>query len=767
MVLQINKYSVPFGVLANDSNVGFTFNGEFYDNVNNFVSTINGSRYILDPPEDKSLRLAWDKEISILTQRGIEEGIRVKSVLDPEFDNELLKTNGLPLLYTTENQITGISPTTKTGYNLYGKCLEKYRDEIAANNPKYFYNSYLLQHYLTAAIFNEPIEPFLGMVYEGADIHYLLRILSERYGTRTDVLSVEAVENIRLNQQSSSPPLKLEDNIRQVMAKNMRQVRIVNLKKFSYRVLLASMRSNLESKGVQADDISFQVRKLVEENENILVEIMKQYDQGKLPEAAQQIRPEFYIPSIEQVNQAEKWVINPIKTVPIQDNGVFKIQDNDKLGMKNGKVMLTIQGKQFPTIQHYMVYVVGKLNPEMDSYLMIFNPKDNKFYHPDDATRFLSDNLDVYIENTNAKNLKTALSLKFNENKFLKDIIVSIGDVEQIDIRGLMSKDTNDFYMQMRNSLNISNFLVERGSVINFLEKDDFFKHCIFDMFFSFMSIQKYCTDKKSIDSVIKVYNSFFGSINGIEDGSVKTNIKMKLPGVNKQVSDYLLGKFVFRILKAETMARHIFKSDYIFLTKFIIIDSRRKIFEGAFNEPISRNDPFGKTRLAMAKVCRNIVNCNDNGYISKDVVLSAFEILSVPLKIPRKFLNVAQKEYISGLNIEPETYEYNEEIKNQEVYDIETLEEREEGDQADEEDLFGDDDYEYEDEDQNQILYENDIMYGVNDVSDSDMASDIMLEMKTEFNDDEAVRKYFNRKVEQLHNMYEKNSYRINLFSK
>ncbi|CCA61451.1 hypothetical protein AV955_gp094 [Diadromus pulchellus ascovirus 4a] len=623
MVIIRNKESVPYGILSNFYETELVLDGEKWNNVIDYVAFVKNKRYSVQ--DSGGLAKVWRNLIQDLTAKAVRLGIDAKANAQPAFARALLETGTKPIMYASNDPFLGINMASREGLNIYGKWLVNYRNILSSETPDVFYNAYVLSRFLNTAIYKEPLDRYLQLARQGATLRYLNDLLYRRYGNVVDIPSLETVENIRLSTRQQVS-LKPEEIILRV-----RRDRIRNVKKENGAVLANQLFRTLVQEVMDANNISYSLdlfmRKIDKKTLNYLSDrVSRSYEvrlaEGKTP----RFETDLYIPTDQEIRLAEE--DSPIATFVNPDLEVVVDPDDSILSMKDDSTVFTVNGRDFPSINHLMVFVVGGLI-DMDPYLMVFNPQNQLFYSGTDSLRFLNDNLDKYIEQTNKMRLLTALNAKIVTFPFIKDIVKTL-DNAPLYVEDVESEITNGFYSELKDSTSWAEVFANRGSVSDYLASDAFFVFIQKEMMESFMNILVNVSEKRDLVTVKKVYEIFYGvnSFDKQRTGGVPMACIVKHSGLPETACAFLNERFVNRILAAEDVAKKAMKSDIVFGTKFVIMNTRTRMANGEFADPDYYNTANSKERLALAKVTSACLAVSGRKLVTADDILRAYNIL-------------------------------------------------------------------------------------------------------------------------------------------
>lgn len=753
-----NKNNTPYGVLSVGYNDNIFIDGVIYNNIIDYVTKEYNLK--LAQPYKLSLDNAWIGMEKNLINKALKKAIDSKLKTIPYFEDELLKTDNKNILYASSSVVFGVNKKTNIGENLYGIWLTYFRNILGEDSSKMFYNRYIFDRLLTVAIYQEPLDTYLDMARNGFGLNYIINVLMKKYGKSIDLPSEEIIENIRKLQQNNKYYIEnntAEEIIINVIKNKLRDVKTTNIKKLRSKIFENFLKNIFKKNNINYDIKTF-IKKL-DKNEylysvdRVFEAYLETLENGDIPE-----NKDYYIPSDNEILNLENLEIQKNKNNNINLDKKFYVEENNsKLSMLNDEILFDVDGKFFPTIYHYVIYRVGHLILGMEPYNMIFNPETNTFYRLDESKQFLKDNI-INFKNFHFKQrLIYALNAKVNQKPYIIDFIKSIGDHKFITSE-FYPEEVELFYKEIQQNISWVNIFSIRGNIIDYIDNDSFFLFIQREMFNSFVNILNITTPMDySYKNIINIYEHFFGSIPGIiTNSSINNNLKItniqhlsEDLGLNfsQQTCLFLKNKFVDRILNAENCAKILFdNTDIIYMTKFLIIESRHKIFSGAFLDE-NRIYPsiYSKYTLALSKILNAITICSNKKDLktTKENIDKAYLILTTSydlndFKISDKVQQDNSIELLSDEDLqEDQNIEEDEEVEPINV---------EYGDLNDEED----------------DVY-NDLMYAPDNfkMNADDMSVVILNHLKT----NNQQLDYINNKAKELFLDPNKNMYRIHLY--
>lgn len=770
MVVRIqSKVDLPYGVLSN----GYSDP----KSVNSYI----GEEYNLtlyNEPYDVEFDQKWsDLEKSVIN-KAIQIGIDAKSAIDPEFEGILLSSETLPILYISEDSYVGVDFSTKVGENIYGKWLTNYRNILLEKSPAVFYNVYVLDRLCKTAINYESLEKYLLLAREGQGVRALINTLMEKYGKSVDIPPPEIVENLRqITKQQLS--YKAEEIILNVIKQNIRNVRVANLNKFRNYIF-----SVFVSKVIKKYQLDYAPEKFIQEMDPIernysIDRVYEGYQKEQLN--GYEIKSDIYVPSLEEVKALENLEYQGVTDkLPVTNYSALVDSRTSRLSLKDDRYVFFVGELSFPSIAHYIVYSLGTLIKDFNPYIMIYDSENKTYFRLDDSKRFLNENLKKFKVFYFNQRLVEGIRRRVNEKPYLQDFLMTLyGDTLLFpgDINPKLTSETyqNIIQQDLRYSPKIWG---QRGKVIDFLDTDSFFVFVQKEMFESFLNIASVLLPFKNavkVEDIKRIYELFFGNIPGTTTTVIHSppprqinysNIKKMAQLLGYNFSDdsckFLKTKFLERILTAEYLSQLKFNNgaNRIFPIKFLIVESRYRIFLGEFIDPnrIYRTQS-SRENLALARVLSFICAYTNNTIPTQELVDKAFYILTSSSSDQNVFLQPMirktpvnpekDQEFSGGLPAIDETPL--EVPVETEVGDIEEDENRE---------ISG-----YLDQEEEYDSLDDDLMMateGNAKIMDADQLADyIYSTLKTPRN----IAKYISEKVKDLSRSPRKNWYRINLY--
>lgn len=769
-----NKKDAPYGIFHVGYGDPFQVDGKFYNNVIDYITREYGR---IEEPYDVSLEEMWRYFENSAINRAIQEGIDAKASVDTVFDGLLLSSETRPIKYQSENTYLGVGADGR-GENVYGKWLVNYRNNLMDNNSSAFYNVYVLDRLLKVAINHESLEKYLQMARQGMGVKSMINVLYQKYGELIDIPNREVIEQIRV-QTKQAFVYRSEDVVLNVLKSKLRQTRAANLGAFRYKIFQIFVKNVAKKYNVEYDPVKFITLMDKSERDYSIDRVFEGYRIKVLDGATQSVVPDKYIPTSEDVNKYEAETAKGFSENPLPNENATNValvdHNTSRLSLKDDRIVFQVRDKKFPTIAHYIIYkTAGLINdPNFDPYGLIYDKNSNGFYRLEDSNRFLSDSVRAFKTHHFDNATIEGLGARVDQQPHLRDFLKSVTDDEYLIIRGFKNQLVSDFYNRAKQNIPWKSVMNQKGDVVDFIDSDDFFVFVQNEMLISFLNILTISTPANfSRENIMKVYETFYGSIPGTLDDSADFSSSIanlvdtgKSLGVSidRNSYEFLKKKFVARILAAERLAKTNFKdTNVVFMTKFMIVESRYRIFSGALLDERYDHSDGSKEGLAMAKVINNIAQCNDFNVMTKDHVDRAFAILNGdPTKVYA--VNLIDNVYVNkmidtktNMAVEPEEpfQEYpvdipveavDEEIDAGEEREIEGYDERPESD--DEDDRGG----------------YNDLMFAPSGPRINPRALADRIAMR--LNPSPQVLKYLRQKVDELRKSNVRNVYRINLY--
>lgn len=767
MVLSItNRYQIPYGILSLGYNDPIKINETTYMSVIDYVSSELGRK--LTEPYELSFYNLWDETEKNVMNKALKDSINAKLSQDPLFENLLFSAEDRPFLYKSDNNYLGVDEFNN-GENVYGKWLTSVRNYLREDNPNVFYNVFILDRYLKEAINFEPLDNYLDLARKGYGTKVIINSLHSKYNY-IDIPSKEFVEGTRkITKDFNYQPEKV---ILNVMKNKIRKTRVANLNQFKFKVFQAYLENFWKKNNIKYDIFKF-LRKLKSSDRDYFINrIYSAYNIEKLqsidnPLGIGNLKPDKYIPSSKLVENYESLEFQGIDNkLPVESIYAIVNSKTSKLSLSDDRIVLDIEQKKFPTMAHYIIYKLGYIikSENFKPYSMIFNENDKMFYKLEIVRDYFENLFTQYKINYANKRLYEAIMVKYNK-PHIKDILKSTGN-NIVPISGFLTKFTTETINDIKNKISWKELTKDKGNVIDYIDKDDFFIYVLKDMFESFMNIyitvfsnDEHRSLKITNTNVKIVYEQFFGNVPGTilkydKVESDTSNIKNMSKSMNillpEESYNYLNNKFLNRILCAEDLAKKIFKTNIIYASKFLILEGRFRIFDGEFCLERNKNNK-DRFYLALIKVLNAISICHKDKVINIDMVDKAFSILN---NVPNLLILETEK------NIENFETSENQIDVGENIITSELIQNINNEESDDEKEIEG---YETDDNDEDQ--YFDDLVFALESntkLNPKYFADTILYYLKPS----EEVRSYILLKTDELVQSKTKNLYRINLYS-
>lgn len=727
VVIVNNKNEIPYGILS----VGYFDGWRLID-------------YITEPQKlnyPYDLNSMWENLEKHAINVALRKGIDAKALVSPDFEAKLLSSESRRILYLSEDQYLGVNPVTKIGQNIYGKWLTTYRNMLIENKGVAYYNAFVFDRYLRVAINEEPLDYYLNLSREGVNIRQLIQILYEKYKNKIDIPSKEIVDESRKFSQKNLS-YNAEDIVLNVMKTKIRNVRVNNIVKLRFEVFKKFLEKVFNKYNIRYD-VNMFIRKIKNSELQYMIDIVNTKNNKNTKNNDDAIKPDIYVPSIEYIEQVDKLKYQGYTDKLPYDNGSAFIDSlTSSLSLKDDSVVINIEGKNYPSLSHYIIYCIGLTIKDFDPYVMISNGQH--FYRVEDSKRFLNENLDKFRNHYISERFYQGVLKRFSEKPYTKDFFKSLHGDELI-LRDFQPQLSAKIY----NSINIpwTDVMKDSGKVEDFVDVDPFFVFTQKEMFENFIEIYKIIFDDKklTLERVEKVFNQFFfggysTDIDIINADNIAEFFRIYGFSSSSTINKFIKKKFLERILLAEQMSHKIFNSSVIFMTKFLMIFSRYKIFKGEMINPnLQYKHRASKEFLALSKVVNFIMSCTNTDIMNENHLIKAFNILnsdkqaslivSSPTQKPQK-PQIVDEEY-------HQSYHYHQSDNEEESDDEAEIE-------GYEDDAF------------------DDLMYGRNEHLDADqMARHILRNLQNS----QDFHLKINETVEKLYASETKNIYRINLW--
>lgn len=773
MVLIVkNKNEIPYGVLSNGYNDVVRIDDQKWNSVVDYTTGYLGT---ISEPYDNNFNNLWAYWEKTKINQAIYKGIDAKSISDPEFEGLLLSSEGKPIIYVSEDKYLGVTDFSGTiGENVYGKWLTNYRNRLNEESSEMFYNAYVLDRLLKTAINYESLEDYLKMARQGMGIRGLIGVLSVKYGKMLDIPSREIIEETRAFTQKEFLS-KPEEIILNVMKHKIRFTRTNNLQRYKIEIFHKFVRNVLRKYNLTYDPSKFIQKMETNERNYSINRVYEGYTKEVLDGDIKIDEPKMYIPSESDVERIES--LTPVgydNKIVSTNNYAIVDSKTSRLSLRDDRYVFTVDNKAFPSISHYIMYNIGTLIPDFESYNMVYNPDTKTFYTRNATKRYLDENIAKFTSTYFDSRLVHGIKTRVSQHPYIVDYLKSAGDNNFVDIKDFKEKLTNQVYNEIKNNTNWAEVMRDRGSVIDYVNTDSFFVFIQMEMFESFMNIITISTPGDMTHAnVLKVYEQFFGNLNGVSSSESNfevdhSDIKAMAASMGVKLAEssykFLKMKFVERILIAEKLAHDEFKTDVIYMTKFLIIESRSRIFSGAFINPdLYYRHTLAKYYLAMAKILNAVAVCNDFKVLKNEHVNRAFIILNsnprslyinnrpvvekpTPVELKKSYNELREVK----INTEDEVIaeDINDVLNEDEPQDDEPDENRE---------IAGYDEYDNDDDNFEDLMYAP-----ANVINDAEEYADYIIK---NLHPSKPVYDYIKAKTIDLANSPTRNIYRVNLW--
>lgn len=725
-----DRFEIPYGKFSVDYVKPFYIENKYYYSVLDFVITPLTNNVIISKPFEKSVEILWQNLERQKMLEAINKALEIKSRLDPEFEGLVLSAENKTIQYLSENDYLGVDFVTKTGYNLYGKILTSYKDRIINKESEVFYNSFLLDRLAKKAINYEDMDKYLQLARKGYGILNIIDILYSKYGTMIDIPSKDMVNSIR-QMMKIDHSYKPEEIILSVIKSKIRTVRAQNIKSLQYKVFSKFLNNVMQKYSIDYDILKFVKKINKSELDDMIDKLYTAYYTNRLSNVY--IDENIYIPTEDSIEKYES--MNAIGYEnKLELEGSYAIVDsrNSRLSLKDDRVVLPIDGKNFLSIGHYIIYNLGTLVKDFDPYTLIVNPEDKLYLRYDHSRINLMNILSEYKKKFIEERLFIGLKTQFSDKSMFDFLKLTTGDI--LNVKGFENKVVSNVLQNIRDN---SEWKYRNGIDL----EDAFFVQLQKDMYESFISIVNIITPGDySYENIETVYNQFFGNINGVihDKYNVKPKNKLIIDKLPSNSEKFLYVKFLNRIYCAEELAKKEFNTDIDIGIKFLILNSQYRIATGGFLDASRIYRKMSLERLAMAKTLKYVsvilesarlrLNANNDGhdpvFITKSDIDKSFVILN--------------NTNTNLLIVEDLTAPFENSLST-------------DGDSDSEKEIEG---YDTDEEDEY-----DDLMFGTPDDAD-EMANSILKNMSITTN----LRGYFENKTLELYKSENKNLYRIYL---
>lgn len=717
-----DRFDIPNGKFSVDYVKPFCIENKCYNSVLNFVIEPLANNFIISKPYEKSVEILWQNLERQKMLEAINKGIEIKSRLDPEFEGLVLSAENKTIQYLSENNFLGVDFVTKTGYNLYGKILTSYKDRIIKKESDVYYNIFLLDRLAKKAINYEDMDKYLQMARKGYGILNIIDVLYDKYGTMVDIPSKETASGItqRMKLDQSYKP---EEIILSVIKSKIRVVRMQNIKSLQYKIFSKFLTNVMIKHSIDYDILEFIKKIDKSELDGMIDKLYTAYYNNKLSNVY--IDENIYIPTEDSIDKYESMNATGYEN-KLETEGSYAIVDSrtSRLSLKDDRVVLPIDGKNFLSIGHYIIYNLGTIIENFDPYTLIVNPEDKLYLRYDHSRINLMNILSDYKKSFIKERLLIGLKTQFS-NQSLFDFL-KLTSNDRLIVQGFENKIVSDTLKHIRDT---SEWKYRNGIDL----EDAFFVQLQKDMYESFISIVNIITPGNyTYENIKLIYNQFFGNINGIIDDkyNVKPKNKLIIDKLPEKSKNFLYVKFLNRIYCAEELAKKQFNTDIDIGVKFLILNSQHRIVTGGFLDTSRTRGITSLERLAMAKSLKYISTILETDFITKSDIDKSFAILN--------------NTHTNLLIVEDLTAPFETNNEKNSTNDNDSDSEKEPDDYKSDEE--SDDEY-------------GDLMFGYSDDVD-DMATSILENMSITEN----LLAYFEKKTLELYNSKNKNLYRIHL---
>ena len=556
---QINIFEEKdtFGIMSNNFRNYMYLDGQKWPTVTNYIY----SNLLSNPINKQILRLSKDikniknvfqnlfrKEIHNIIKESIETSLEVK-FKNTELSDKLINTGNSPIFYVSEDNFLGVGPNN-SGQNVYGKYLVNMRHKLRissinniknmhkAERERKIYETYIVEKGLTEIMREEgkDIKKYINKTPLEI-IEILGRSNLEKKNPDYDVI-IDLVRREQINpdiiKAVESPnilvPLVRKKNIRALQIINIKQQKEIIFDMYADYTLEKNYKELPLDKYKEAKEQEFENMGWFQKN-NLENKLLSLYNDKKLSESlSKAIATKLVyhkIPSDQEVTEAENIEIKkensdkldiyeylPETGVPIlvYPKDYYKLSTEYKEYIEfspnhKGK-MLTIEGKLFPTISHYIATKcifhipftasagrVKKIFYEAYKKILVDSEKPiidfSSFLSLDEINEKYNKLLEENYRNQVEYYAKKGIYKKF-DNRLFQDILISTGNYK------LVYKDENDnilgtgknnkgknivgkHLMDMRSELKISRQnekidKLESSHIIYILENDEFMK---------------------------------------------------------------------------------------------------------------------------------------------------------------------------------------------------------------------------------------------------------------------------------------------------
>lgn len=768
-----NKTDIPYGIFSNVFNDEFVLNTNKWNNIADYALSEYGVSNFKEPLSETMDKFWIDLEKTVIN-RSLRDGIVAKALADPNFEGLLLSADTRSILYVSDENFFGADLSTHKGENIYGKWLTSYKNQISEDSPTVFYNFYILNKFLKKAIEYEPLDSYLELARNGYGVQGLTKVLKEKYESSVEIPSIDLLERIRVEGNVKNFLYKPEEIILNVIQGNIRDVRRRNLKSYKIQIFLEFLSKTINDLGVNYDKNLFFNQLEPKERDYFIEKIFEAYLFGDFGE--EKIEPKLYIPTQEDVEKYETLDLQGFKNpLPYSNHYALVDQKTSRLSMDDDKYLLELEGKHFPSIHHYVIYKIGQLinDPNFNPYSLILH-SDGLFLNLEQSQNMLSHLLVKYKNNYFSSKIVEGIFARLNQKPYIADYIKSSRPriiVEKDLIKDVSSKVYTELYM----TIPWVNVMNTRGSVIEFIDSDSFFINLQKEFLESFCNVLSISTPGDfSFETIRNTYESFWGKISGTIQNLPLLNYdsrnlfelaKCKNIKLDNQSCNFLKNKFIQRILAAEELARKLFKSNIIFLTKFLILESQYRMFLGNFiDEKRYYDNKFTYETVALSNVINSIANCNNFKVVKPEHIMRAYKILTT---YKLDFDNRVETNEINKIKTIHESHENPIELKSLESYNdiqyennndvnFEVLD-KDIDDEEEQDFPYEDDSGDEQEEDYNDFMFANNAI----NLSAKSIVTNIMKSLQTTKDN----WNFFIEASKKLRDDHNKNKYRIFLW--
>lgn len=481
----------PFGWLSNNYRHFMRLEGKDWQTVTNYIYAnilrtpmfVQQVRLTKNTKEIKStFHRLYQKEIDNITKQAIETALKVKFE-NKDLAEKLLATGNSPIFYVSQNKLLGIGDKND-GQNLYGMYLMQMRHLLRVSFKKQkndlkkieydqnIYDTYLAEMGLMEAIRKgNDLKEFLNKT-PSEIIEMLGRVNLENKAPRRDFI-LELAHKKYLNKevlQAIDYPDTLVISIRKKEMRNLRLRKITERKDIIFNMyadyLLEKHFPELDAdqytkaKEQQLGQMGWQQKNDLENRLYDLFE--KGMLSSRLSDAIDERLAHHYIPSEDDVEEAERVPIyyeeKPVEVeapyIPEQGSPILVYHsDYPELDLKYKDYivfspisftgMLNIDGKNFPTVSHYITARLiahipsekggGGFGDMNKAYKQLLSDPESpilgiqSFLSPDSLSLRYFKLRDISYQQNLRKYAKKGMDKKF-EDRMLQDILLMSGN---------------------------------------------------------------------------------------------------------------------------------------------------------------------------------------------------------------------------------------------------------------------------------------------------------------------------------------------------